>query len=113
MSVVKKVRQSGGTIIDTIFSDDGKQIKTNIDGGYIVWVPATQENFDLPVVSDRERRIRKAEYDLRKIGEQVEVLKARAQRTPLAEPEYVLDEDLLREGRRRHREEERLRKRYA
>lgn len=91
MTIVKKYRQSNGTVVDAIFSDDGKQVKMNTEDGYIIWADASdEENLDAPVVSVEQSRIRRAAHDLRKITEQVEVLKRKEY--PLSEPEPMSKE---------------------
>lgn len=103
MTQIKKIRQSDGKVVDAIFSDDGKFVKTNIEGGYIVWADAKDpEILNLPVVSERTSKIRRAEHDLRKISEELEWRKRIEY--PLGEPEIYLDEETMREGRRRERE---------
>ena len=65
MPIKKRYRQTDGTIVEALFTDDGRQVQIN-DGNMKLWVPATLDALDMHQPSAAEAAARKADYHKRK-----------------------------------------------
>ena len=61
MTVKKTYRQTGGTVVTALFTDDGKQVQIN-DGTMKHWAPVDLETLDLPQDSLADKEAKRAAH---------------------------------------------------